>query len=64
MIEIDQAFVDSVIRPRDPETNKNDYGRILCVCGSAGYTGAAYFAAQGAVRMGSGVVTLAAPEKA
>lgn len=38
MIEIDQAFVDSVIRPRDPETNKNDYGRILCVCGSAGYT--------------------------
>ena len=64
MIEIDQAFVDSVIRPRDPEANKNDYGRILCVCGSAGYTGAAYFAAQGAVRMGSGVVTLAAPEKA
>ena len=64
MIEIDQAFVDSVIRPRDPETNKNDYGRILCVCGSAGYTGAAYFAAQGAVRMGSGVVTLAVPERA
>ena len=47
MIEIDQAFVDSVIRPRDPETNKNDYGRILCVCGSAGYTGAAYFASMG-----------------
>lgn len=64
MIEINQAFVDGVIRPRDPETNKNDYGRILCVCGSAGYTGAAYFAAQGAVRMGSGVVTLATPEKA
>ena len=46
------------------ESSKNDYGRILCVCGSAGYTGAAFFAAQGAVRMGSGVVTLAVPERA
>ena len=64
MIEINQDFADGVLHSRNPETNKNDYGRILCVCGSAGYTGAAYFAAQGAVRMGSGVVTLAAPEKA
>lgn len=61
MTEINQAFVDSVLHPRAPETNKNDYGRILCVCGSAGYTGAAYFSAQGAVRMGSGIVTLATP---
>lgn len=64
MIEINQDFVDDILHPRKPETNKNDYGRILCVCGSAGYTGAAYFAAQGAVRMGAGVVTLAVPEKA
>ena len=64
MIEINQDFVDGILHPRKPETNKNDYGRILCVCGSAGYTGAAYFAAQGAVRMGAGVVTLAVPEKA
>ena len=56
--------MDSVLHPRNPETNKNDYGRILCVCGSAGYTGAAYFSAQGAVRMGSGVVTLAVPQGA
>ena len=64
MTEINQDFVDSVLHPRNPETNKNDYGRILCVCGSAGYTGAAYFSAQGAVRMGSGVVTLAVPQGA
>ena len=64
MIEINQDFADSVLHPRNPETNKNDYGRILCVCGSAGYTGAAYFSAQGAVRMGSGVVTLAVPQGA
>ena len=64
MTEINQNFVDSVLHPRNPETNKNDYGRILCVCGSAGYTGAAYFSAQGAVRMGSGIVTLAVPQGA
>ena len=64
MIEINQDFADSVLHSRNPETNKNDYGRILCVCGSAGYTGAAYFSAQGAVRMGSGIVTLATPEGA
>ena len=64
MTEINQDFADSVLHSRNPETNKNDYGRILCVCGSAGYTGAAYFSAQGAVRMGSGIVTLATPEGA
>ena len=64
MIEINQDFADGVLHSRNPETNKNDYGRILCVCGSAGYTGAAYFSAQGAVRMGSGVVTLAVPQGA
>ena len=64
MTEIDQSFVDHIMPRRDPEANKNAFGRIVCVCGSAGYTGAPYFAAQGAVRMGSGVVTLATPEKA
>ncbi len=62
--EIDQEFVDGILPCRDPDADKNAFGRVLCVCGSAGYTGAAYFAAQGAVRMGSGVVTLATPEKA
>lgn len=64
MTEIDQSFVDHIMPRRDPKANKNAFGRIVCVCGSARYTGAAYFAAQGAVRMGSGVVTLATPEKA
>ncbi len=64
MTEINQEFTDSIIPLRDPDANKNDFGRILCVCGSAGYTGAAFFSAQGAVKAGGGVVTLAVPEKA
>lgn len=59
---IEKDWVCSMLPPREPETNKNDYGRVLAVCGCKGYTGAAFFAAQGAVRMGSGVVTLAVPE--
>lgn len=63
-IEIDQAYVDEILPRRQPDADKDAFGRVLCVCGSAGYAGAAYFAVQGAVRMGSGVVTLATPEKA
>nr|WP_297173999.1 NAD(P)H-hydrate dehydratase [uncultured Agathobaculum sp.] len=64
MTEINQKFIDEIMPRRDPEADKNTFGRIVCVCGSVGYIGAAYFAAMGAVRMGSGVVTLATPEKA
>ena len=64
MQELDWEYIDALMPRGAAESSKNDYGRILCVCGSAGYTGAAFFAAQGAVRMGSGVVTLAVPERA
>ena len=47
---------------RQPASHKGDYGRILLLCGSRGYTGAAYFAAMGALRSGAGVVYLAVPE--
>lgn len=56
-------MADKIIPPRTPESHKDDYGRVLQICGSEGYTGAAYFAAQAAVRMGSGVVMLCTPEK-
>ena len=62
MQNIEREWVKNLLPHRRPETHKNDYGRVLAVCGCKGYTGAAYFAAQSAVRMGSGVVTLAVPE--
>lgn len=62
MQTIEREWVQRMLPRRAPETHKNDYGRVLAVCGCKGYTGAAYFAAQGAVHMGSGVVTLAVPE--
>ena len=58
---ITKDFVKTLIKPREQETNKNHYGRVLAICGCMGYTGAAYFASQAAVKTGSGVVTLAVP---
>lgn len=60
--ETSERYLHSVLGPRNPETNKNQYGRVLAVCGSRSYCGAPYFAAMGAVRTGSGIVTLAIPD--
>ena len=57
-----EDYLFSHLHPRDPETNKNHYGRVTAICGSRSYCGAPYFAAMGAVRAGSGIVTLAIPD--
>lgn len=57
-----EDFLLTQLRPRDPQANKNDFGRVLAVCGCRSYCGAPYFAAMGAVRAGSGIVTLAIPD--
>ncbi len=55
-------LTDSVQLPkRKQNSNKGDFGRLLCVCGSLGMAGAAYMAAQAAVKSGCGLVTLAVP---
>lgn len=61
MKPIDWAYLTQHIRPRAPESDKNTYGRVLAICGCRDYIGAPFFAAQAAVRTGSGIVTLALP---
>ena len=54
--------VHSLLPDRDPWGHKGTFGKILLLCGSRGYTGAAYFAAMGAQRSGAGLTFLGVPE--
>ena len=65
MPEVQRVYWDrggvSVPR-RKPETHKGDYGKLLIVGGSVGYTGAPNLCARAAVRSGAGLVYLGVPE--
>lgn len=55
----DKEMVSRIIKPRRPDSHKGDFGRVVCVCGSVGMTGAAILSAKAAVRCGAGIVALA-----
>ena len=51
-----------ILPDRDPWGHKGSFGKILLLCGSRGFTGAAYLAAMGALRTGAGLTFLVVPE--
>ncbi len=53
--------VGALLPQRPPDANKGTFGRLLVVAGSINYIGAAYLACEGAMRVGTGLVTLATP---
>lgn len=55
-------FVQKLLPVRGRNTHKGDYGRVLLLCGSSGFSGAAVLAAKAASRTGSGLVYLGVPE--
>ena len=59
-LPLDAGSVSLPRRPRD--SHKGDYGRVMIVGGSVGYTGAPNLAAAAAVRSGAGLVYLGVPE--
>lgn len=62
MTEITSEFVWSCIWPRPRDSHKGTFGSVLALAGSARYRGAALLAAEGALRAGAGLVTLASVE--
>lgn len=62
ILELNGNDIFKILPDRKADTHKGDYGRILLLCGSRGYTGAAALSAMGALRCGAGLVYLAVPE--
>jgi len=64
MEKITESILKHVITPRNPESYKGNYGRVLIIAGSAQFGGAAILATSAAVASGAGLVTVATvPEK-
>ena len=59
---LNHELVLSLLPDRNPWGHKGTFGKLLLLCGSRGYTGAAFFAAMGALRAGAGLVFLGVPE--
>lgn len=59
---LDYLQVLQFLPERPLDAHKGDFGKILLLCGSRGYTGAPALAAMGALRTGAGLVYLAVPE--
>jgi len=60
---LDEKLMAALVTRRDRQAHKGAFGHCLIVAGSIGKTGAAALAANSAVRTGSGLVTLAVPER-
>lgn len=54
---------DVCLPPRDRLGHKGDFGRVLIVGGSVGYTGAPVLSARAAQRLGAGLVSLGVPRE-
>ncbi|HIT33240.1 MAG TPA: NAD(P)H-hydrate dehydratase [Candidatus Faecousia intestinigallinarum] len=59
--KLDHQGVLKLLPERKRDAHKGDFGKILLLCGSRGYTGAAALAAMGALRCGAGLVYLGVP---
>ncbi len=57
----DLGYVRDALPRRKPDSHKGDYGKLLVLGGSRGYSGAPYMAAQAAARSGAGLVWIGVP---
>ena len=60
---LDDEMIRERLKVRRTYSHKGDFGRVLVISGTEGYTGAAYICTTSAVRSGSGLVTLACEQR-
>lgn len=56
---LENHILQEVIKSRPSQSNKTNYGRIILICGSKSFGGAAIMATKSTVNTGAGLVTLA-----
>ncbi len=56
---LNDASVEACLPPRDPHSHKGDFGHVLVIGGDYGMGGAVRMAAEAAMRVGAGLVTVA-----
>lgn len=61
-ILVEGSLIRRILKTREPESHKGNFGHALVIAGSKGKTGAAYMASVSALKIGAGLVTLAIPE--
>ena len=61
-LTLDHNKVLELLPDRPENGHKGTFGKILLLCGSRGYTGAAALAAMGSLRSGAGLVYLGVPD--
>ncbi|AFV12054.1 carbohydrate kinase-like protein [Thermacetogenium phaeum DSM 12270] len=59
---VDEEMVAAALPERLPTQHKGDFGHVLVIGGTRGYTGAAALASNAALRSGAGLVTAVVPE--
>ena len=59
---VDRAYAKTLLPPRKEDGHKGDFGKLLVLGGSVGYTGAPYLAASAAEHSGCGLTYLGVPE--
>ena len=59
---VDRAYARTLLPARREDGHKGDFGKLLVLGGSVGYTGAPYLTAGAAVHSGCGLVYLGVPE--
>lgn len=57
--DVTRTSLKGVLARRNPAAHKGSFGRLLCVCGSDSYRGAAVLAARGGVLCGAGITEVA-----
>ncbi|MGE5628090.1 MAG: NAD(P)H-hydrate dehydratase [Solirubrobacterales bacterium] len=60
---VDKQHAKETLHRRNIMGHKGEYGRVLVIAGSEGFSGAAFISTQSAVRSGAGLVTLCCPRE-